>query len=283
VAVSDGFPTLAELRRRRPELRAVIFNASAGPWAPGAARSSGATAFAYNPSSDGIGLSEEWVRGELLPAIRRLGLHPAPPATAPPDPEARRVAPAAIVIAVSTGGPDALEAVVGGLPAQLPVPVLVVQHMPADFTRMLAERLDRRAELQVVEAQDGDEVLAGRIYIAPGGRHMALASADGRVVVALHDGPRENSCRPAADVLFRAAADVYRAGVIAVVLTGMGEDGLRGAEAVHVAGGLVIAQSESTSVIASMPRAVAAAGLADAIVPLDELAAVLSAHALGSR
>jgi two-component system chemotaxis response regulator CheB len=186
----------------------------------------------------------------------------------------------AIVMAVSTGGPDALAAVVGRLPADLPVPILVVQHMPAEFTRLLAGRLDRESALRSVEASAGQDVLPGVIYIAPGGRHMALERTGGRVSVELHDGPPENSCRPAADVLFRSAAAVYRQNLLAVVLTGMGQDGLRGAASVRSAGGVVIAQSESSSVAVGMPGAVAAAGVAHAIVPLEDLGEALSERVL---
>jgi two-component system chemotaxis response regulator CheB len=243
---------------------------------------------------------------ELMPAFRRLGAHapraqalraPAPRAHVPraPDPDRptrtshfggslpRTAGPfAVIVIAVSTGGPDALAEVLGRFPADLPVPVLVVQHMPPGFTRLLAERLDRRAAVSVVEASAGEAVQAGHVYIAPGGRHMALARTQGRIVVALNDGPRENSCRPAADVLFRSAAELYRELVLAVVLTGMGTDGLRGAETVRAAGGWVVAQTQSTSTIGSMPGAVAAAGLANTVVRLEELGHALTAHALRS-
>jgi two-component system chemotaxis response regulator CheB len=179
---------------------------------------------------------------------------------------------------VSTGGPNALAAIVADLPPALGVPIFVVQHMPALFTRMLAERLDRVAALTVVEAADGELVVADRVYIAPGGRHLSLVDTrkgGGEVRVRLTEDPPENYCRPAADVLFRAAAAVYGPGTLAVVLTGMGHDGLRGSEAVQAAGGHVIAQSEATSVVASMPAAVAAAGLTDAVVPLDRMASEL--------
>jgi two-component system chemotaxis response regulator CheB len=130
----------------------------------------------------------------------------------------------------------------------------------------------------VVEATDGEPVVAGRVYVAPGGRHLSLSGVHGvggGVRVVLDDAPPENSCRPAVDVLFRAAAMSYGAETLALVLTGMGRDGLRGAEAVRAAGGFVVAQTEDSSVVASMPAAVAAAGLADAVVPLDEIAARL--------
>lgn len=281
VAAVDGFPTLAELRSRWPELRAVIFGGASGG---GAVRwaGPGATAFAFNPRGNGIGLSEARVRAELMPAIRRLGL-----VLADRSGERRAVLPIApagvIVIAVSTGGPDALSAVIGRLPEGLAVPILVVQHMPPDFTKLLAGRLDRQSALPVVEASAGSEVLPGHVYIAPGGRHMEIARMNEGVVVRLHDGPPENSCRPAADVLFRSAAEIYREQALAVVLTGMGRDGLRGAEAIRAAGGRVIAQSESTALIASMPGAIAAAGLANAVVALEEIGDLLTEHAIGSR
>jgi two-component system chemotaxis response regulator CheB len=290
---ADGFATLDELRRNRPELPVVVFNAVPGHALVGHAGPAvrGATSFAFNPRADGIGLSEAQVMNELMPALRRLGLraaHVAVPDRPPQRLDLGRSGPkgpgpfAAIVIAVSTGGPDALAEVVGRFPADLPVPVLVVQHMPPDFTRLLAQRLDRHAAVSVVEASAGEAVRAGQVYIAPGGRHMALTRTGGKVVVALHGGPRENSCRPAADVLFRSAAAVYREQVLAVVLTGMGTDGLRGAEAVRAAGGWVIAQTQSTSTIGSMPGAVAAAGLANTVVRLEELGHTLTAHAVRS-
>jgi two-component system chemotaxis response regulator CheB len=181
----------------------------------------------------------------------------------------------AVVIGVSTGGPNALAALVPSLPADLSVPVLIVQHMPALFTQMLAERLDRVANVAVVEAAESDAVVAGRIYIAPGGRHMTVRRTSVGVEVALQDGPPENSCRPAADVLFRSAAQVYGAGVVGVVLTGMGSDGLRGCEVLRRAGGSVMVQDVESSVVASMPAAVVGAGLAHAVLPLEEIGPAL--------
>jgi two-component system chemotaxis response regulator CheB len=189
----------------------------------------------------------------------------------------------AVVVAVSTGGPNALAEIVPALPADLPVPVFVVQHMPELFTKMLAERLDRAAPIGVVEASDGESVVPGRLYLAPGGHHLALARSGADVTIALNDGPKENSCRPAADVLFRSAADVYGGEVLAVVLTGMGRDGLRGSEHVRAAGGCVIAQTPSSAVVASMPQAVAEAGIADAVIPLDAIAAEVARRVTEGR
>jgi two-component system, chemotaxis family, protein-glutamate methylesterase/glutaminase len=282
----DGLEALAEIRRGHPELPVIIYShlTTRAAAATLNALALGATDFALKPSADGIGLAEESVRLELLPLIRALvapsDRAPTPVSGLPPAPRREL---SAVVVAVSTGGPNALAAVISRLPADLPVPVLIVQHMPPQFTRALAERLDRGSAVSVVEAVAGDEVVAGRVYIAPGGRHMALSGSAGRVVVVLHDGPPENFCRPAADVLFRAAVDVYGAQVLAVVMTGMGHDGLAGAKAVRDAGGMVIAQSEASSVIASMPGAVADAGLAAAVVPLGNLSSVLTRWVSGSR
>ena len=282
----DGLETLAAIRSRYPKLPVIIFShlSSAGASATLEALALGATDFALKPSANGIGLAEQHVRDELVHRVMALfpqartmvtpsPVHPSPSLAS--SRSSRSTPIAAIVVAVSTGGPNALAELVPALPHDLPVPMLIVQHMPPVFTNMLAQRLDRIAAISVCEAGHGDEVLPGRIYIAPGGRHMTVAGSQGHVRVELSDGPSENSCRPAADVLFRSAAEIFGAGTLAVVLTGMGCDGLRGAEAVRAAGGPVLAQCEATSVIASMPGAVAAAGLADAVVPLDQLASQL--------
>jgi two-component system chemotaxis response regulator CheB len=278
----DGFETLVEIRRTNPTLPVIIFShlTSAGAAATLEALARGATAFALKPSADGIGVAVAQVRDDLLPLI--LAMQP-PPSTASPSPIAREprqratTTVSAMVIAVSTGGPNALAAIVPELPDDLGIPIFIVQHMPPVFTKMLAERLDRLGALTVVEATDGELALPGMVYVAPGGRHMSLSGtkADRNVCIQLTDTPPENSCRPAADVLFRTAAAAYGAETLAVVLTGMGNDGLRGSEAVRAAGGRVIAQTEASAVVASMPAAVAAAGLADAVVSLDDMAAEL--------
>src|SRR5262249_23678321 len=150
-------------------------------------------------------------------------------------------------------------------------------HMPALFTQALAERLDRISDRKIVEASDAEPVVAGRVYIAPGGRHLTLRRVSASPVEgALDDGAPENSCRASVDVLFRSAAQAYGAGSVAVVLTGMGSDGRRGCEAIHRAGGTVLCQDAASSVVASMPLAVAEAGLAHAVLPLDDLGPTLA-------
>ncbi|HWB07750.1 MAG TPA: CheB methylesterase domain-containing protein, partial [Pirellulales bacterium] len=177
-----------------------------------------------------------------------------------------------LVIGCSTGGPNALAALIPELPADLPVPVLIVQHMPPVFTRSLSERLDAKSEIAVKEAAPGDVVDVGHAYLAPGDYHLEVQRRSLRPVLQTHQGPPENSCRPAVDVLFRSAVQVYGAGVLGVVLTGMGQDGLRGCELIREAGGQVVVQDEATSVVWGMPGFVARAGLADRILPLDQIA-----------
>jgi two-component system chemotaxis response regulator CheB len=145
--------------------------------------------------------------------------------------------------------------------------------MPELFTKLLAERLDAMAKVQVCEAEAGQFVKQGVVYIAPGGHHMETVRSADRVQLRLHDGPPENSCRPAADVLFRSVAQCYGGGVLAVVLTGMGQDGLRGCEVLREAGAQVITQDEASSIVWGMPRAVTEAGLAEMVLPLEAIAA----------
>jgi two-component system, chemotaxis family, protein-glutamate methylesterase/glutaminase len=181
------------------------------------------------------------------------------------------VARAVVAVVASTGGPGALAEMLPGLPADLPAAVLVVQHMPAAFTGPLAQRLDRAAAMPVGEAVDGELLLRGRAYVAPGGRHMGLVrDADG-VRVHLTDGDPLWGVRPAADLLFAAAARCFGPAVTAVVMTGMGRDGAEGCRLVRAAGGVVLAQDQASSVIAGMPRA--AAPWASSVLPLEALAA----------
>jgi len=150
-------------------------------------------------------------------------------------------------------------------------PVLIVQHMPASFTAQLAERLTKICGLSVREASDGAALAPGDILLAPGGRHLAVAGSGDAPRVKLTDEPPENSCRPAADVLFRTAAQLWGAGTLGVVLTGMGRDGLAGSRAIVEAGGEVLAQDEFSSVVWGMPGEVVRAGLADAVLPLGQI------------
>lgn len=177
----------------------------------------------------------------------------------------------AVCIGVSTGGPEALMQVFGTFNAPLSVPIFIVQHMPADFTTLLAARLSATGVMTVKEAEEGEIAEPGMVYIAPGGFHMTVSRPGTKTIIHLNTEPPENSCRPAVDVLFRTAADVYGNSLLTVMLTGMGYDGLKGSQVVKEKGGQLIAQDEATSVIWGMPGAVVQAGLADAVLPLDKI------------
>ncbi len=198
-----------------------------------------------------------------------------------------------IVIGVSTGGPSALELLLPRLPADLPVPVLIVQHMPKLFTGALAERLDQSCSLRVKEAYEGAVLGPGTVWLAPGDTHMEVGqgAADmvsaGMVQVRLHRDAPVNYCRPSVDQLFHSAVRVYGPGTLALVMTGMGADGLAGARAVHEAGGVVLTQDEDSSVVWGMPGRVTQAGIAHAMLPLlslaDELTARVRVGRIGHR
>jgi two-component system chemotaxis response regulator CheB len=176
-----------------------------------------------------------------------------------------------VVIGASTGGPNALAELLPTFPADWSVPIAIVQHMPGDFTARLAERLTEKSRLAVREGAAGELLASAPAWVAPGGHHLLLRREGRAVRLALNQEPPVNSCRPSVDVLFRSATDVYGPGVLAVVLTGMGEDGLRGCECVRAAGGQVLVQDQASSVVWSMPGAVAQAGLADQVLPLKHL------------
>src|SRR5438876_1234897 len=193
-------------------------------------------------------------------------------------------APRALLIGSSTGGPQALMAMVTELgPVIDRFPVLITQHMPPTFTTILAEHLARSSRRPAREALDGEIIKVGQIYLAPGARHMRVAGHGSDAVIALDDGPAVNFCKPAVDPLFTSAIDVWQGGVLAVVLTGMGSDGMRGGKEIVAAGGSVIAQDEASSVVWGMPGAAANAGICAAVLPLDQIAPKLVRLFSGDR
>lgn len=179
--------------------------------------------------------------------------------------------PVALAIGSSTGGPNALQQVLRAMPAPLCVPVFITQHMPATFTAMLAQNLTRETGHKCSEAQHGESVEAGRVYIAPGDYHMTAVRDASRVILRLNQQPKENFCRPAVDPMLHSLSVTYQRPLLVSILTGMGHDGLRGAEIVVKAGGNVVAQDEASSVVWGMPGAVAKAGLCCSIVPLSQM------------
>lgn len=182
-----------------------------------------------------------------------------------------------VVIGISTGGPQALRQVIPRFPATFPVPIAVVLHMPIGYTEMYAQRLNEISELDVVEAKDGDEIRPGAMFLAPAGRHLMFRrGSDGTVRARLDLRPADTPHRPAVDVLFRSAADVYGARVLGVVMTGMGNDGVIGSAHIKAKGGRIATEAESSCIVYGMPRAVVEAGVSDRVAPLSEMASTIT-------
>lgn len=288
----NGLETVRKIRETHPKLPIVMFSTltERGAETTLEALNAGANDYVTKPANVGsVSVAKEMVKRELLSRIHALTSKELPTATfrpraspvtlatplgsSPLRPLGGAGAGAAIgilAIGVSTGGPNALAALLPQLPAEFPVPIVIVQHMPPLFTKLLAQRLDSQCRLRVHEASAGMAVERGHIYLAPGNYHMELSAELGLSLV-VHQGPHENSCRPAVDPLFRSVVKVFGSKTLGVILTGMGQDGLRGCEGIREAGGQVLAQDQASSVVWGMPGYVAQAGLADAVVPLSEM------------
>lgn len=277
--VMSGLETLAALRKTHPRLPVIMFSrfTQKGVEATVHALTLGADDYVPKPG-DGLDVGR-CIEELLIPKIKLLAQRRRPPAgscshsaaNAPAAPAQRKGPVQIVVIGTSTGGPNALAELLPALPADWQVPIGIVQHMPPDFTARLAERLSEKSRLRVREAAAGEPISASQAWVARGDYHLTVRPEGKGVRLALHQGPPVNGCRPAVDVLFRSAAEVYGPGVLAVVLTGMGQDGLRGCEQVKAAGGQILVQDEASSVVWSMPGAVAGAGLADRVLPLQHL------------
>lgn len=289
----DGLAVLRILRERYPKLPVVMFSSltERGATATLDALGLGARDYVTKPSNmRSVAEGRECIRRELVPKIKGLcGFLLPPPATSD-RPAATRswgwrelVPCELVVIGTSTGGPNALASVLPALPGDFPVPVVVVQHMPPTFTRFLAERLDANCDLHVVEAESDQPLRAGTIFIAPGDFHLELYPRGTRMRLRTLQTPPENSCRPSVDVLFRSAAEVFGKSTLAVIMTGMGQDGLRGSEALHASGATVLAQDEATSVVWGMPGFVVQAGLAEKVLPLNSIGPEIARRVLESH
>ncbi len=205
------------------------------------------------------------------PGARAAAMPPRPPSPPKPKGSYRLVA-----IGTSTGGPVALQEVLTRLPANFPLPIVLIQHMPASFTPAFAQRLDKLSAISVKEAADGDVLKPGTAYLAPGGTQMELTGSRGHVSLRVYPGTVGQTYKPSVDITFRSASEVYKGDVLAVVLTGMGADGREGARALKAQGATVWAQDEATSVIYGMPAAIAEAGLADRILALNTVGPALT-------
>jgi two-component system chemotaxis response regulator CheB len=274
----DGIQTLGEIRRRFPRVKVIMVSnlTQRGASITVEALFQGASDYVTKATrTSSPDEARKYLSEQLLPKARAIVGSPVVDSGTPrptfetPVRRSCTATPAEIVvIGSSTGGPNALTEVLSSLPADFPVPIVIVQHLPANFTPFLARRLDAAGPLAVHEATTGDSLIPGQAWIAPGDRHLEVHATSAGFELRTTDGPLVNSCRPAADVLFTSAAAACGASTLAVVLTGMGQDGLAGCRAIRKAGGQVIAQDRETSVVWGMPGQVTGAGLADAVLPV---------------
>ena len=280
----DGLATLREIRKTYPDVCVIMFSTltERGTAATIEALTAGADDYVTKAANVGsLDQSLANLRHELVPKIKQFFTEEAPPLSSPSRPISKipvtgklpkiNVKRQIVVLGVSTGGPSALAEIIPLVPRDFPLPILIVQHMPPVFTKLLAERLGSKASVKVAEAVDGSPLQPGTVLIAPGDYHLEIRRTPAGRTAALSKGAPENSCRPAADVLFRSAAESYGSGCIAAVLTGMGQDGLRGVEHLKAKGAFVIAQDQASSVVWGMPGYVARAGLADTVLPLHSI------------
>lgn len=284
----DGLTALRQMRRSHPKTRVIMFSSltERGAKETLEALALGASDYFAKPTgSGGLAETQRLIHENLAPSIRALCPRKAIPTAA----SASTVLPARsasganlssvikssridiVAIGASTGGPNALADLFATFPADFPVPIVIVQHMPPMFTKLLGERLARLSPIAANEAVGGEELLPRRALIAPGDYHMVVVRDGNKHRALVQQEPPENSCRPAVDPLFRSVASIYGARSLGVILTGMGKDGLRGSQAIASAGGQILAQDEASSVVWGMPGFVAKAGIADKVLPLSEI------------
>lgn len=281
--VMDGLTALSRIQREFPHIHVVMASGLTYEGAETTVKSLalGAAGCIAKPSARNTTESIDMLARELVPLIRALGgrdqtAHVAPMCAAPNRPQPVRrtsqVHPSILVIGASTGGPKALTTVLSALPTDFPLPVLIVQHMPPMFTPMLAKHLAQDSGRPCQEGIDGGKIEKYHTYVAPGDFHMQIDKRGGFMVTTLNQEPAEHYCRPSVNPLFRSAADWYGNSVLAVMLTGMGEDGIEGTRTIVSRGGYVIAQDQATSVVWGMPGAVVRENLANETLPLDMIA-----------
>lgn len=282
----DGLGVLRELRRQNLPTGAIMLSAltATGARQTTAALALGGFDFVLKPAHDSPEKNVNDLRQNLLPKLKAFAAARRQENTSPPklqsigkptvrgrSPAGRR--PEIIVIGISTGGPAALARILPQLPVDLPVPIVVVQHMPPMFTRSLADDLHKACQLTVREAESGLRVQAGHVYIAPGGKQTKLIGSSVGTLLRVTDDPPEKNCRPSADYLFRSAAETYGSRTLAIIMTGMGDDGCAGCRVLKAQGATILAQDEASCVVYGMPRHIVREGLADEICPLNEIPA----------
>ncbi|NKC30946.1 protein-glutamate methylesterase/protein-glutamine glutaminase [Falsiroseomonas selenitidurans] len=291
----DGMTALPLLLKAAPRTAVIVASALSqrGAAATMSALRAGAVDYVPKPSAAAGGMNGGQFQAELVAKVKGWARMRRAPGRAlqaathrilSPRVGAQATRPKVIGIGSSTGGPQALAVLVAKLDRPLGVPLVVVQHMPAGFTTLLADHLNRIGTLPCSEAREAEPLVAGRLYLAPGDRHLMVKEAGSGLVVQLGDGPPENFCRPAVDPMLRSLVATCQGRVLAAILTGMGSDGLAGCRAVVGAGGAVLAQDEATSVVWGMPGAVARAGIASAILNVEDIAGrIMAAGADGKR
>jgi two-component system chemotaxis response regulator CheB len=280
--VMDGLTALPMILEEFPGVRVIMASALTfeGAETSVQALALGAAACIAKPVANSTSASIDQLSRELVPLVKALvkpePASPSASALGMKGPSRRPMSastPAVVVIGTSTGGPAALSLVLRGLSADFPLPILIVQHMPPLFTPMLAKHLQQDGGRPCTEAVDGAPIQRGHTYVAPGDFHLYVDKQGARLVTGLNQAPPEHYCRPSVNPLFESAAQWYGRGVLAVMLTGMGEDGIEGTRKVVELGGTVIAQDQASSVVWGMPAAVVREELADQVLPLDCVAA----------
>ena len=292
--VMDGLNTLKAMRAAGRTLPIIMFSTltERGAEATIDALASGASDYVAKPAGTGdYNAARERIREAPVPRIKALCRSPRPalksetaavrPKTLPCKKWTEPVG--LVAIGCSTGGPNALAQVLPAIPHDFPAPILVVQHMPPAFTRFLAQRLTSLCQLPVEEAEEGTTLKPGTISVAPGGYHLVVQGREPQTKMHITQDAPENSCRPSVDVLFRSVAQIFSGRALAVVLTGMGQDGLRGCEALASIGGEIIVQDEATSVVWGMPGFVAREGLADSVLPISDVGPRIVQRVLARR
>lgn len=286
--VMDGLTALPHILTEFPQTRVIMASALTREGAEPTVRALalGAAGCIAKPTATSVSASIEQLGDELIPLVKALGQSlvgektsvAAVPVERRPLVRVGRFRPDIIVIGSSTGGPNALSSLLSELSDDVRCPILLVQHMPATFTPMLARHLQKDSGRPCQEATNGGVIERGQIYVAPGDFHLSIGKSDGRMITLLDQGPPQHFCRPSVNPLFQAAAEWYSHRVLAVMLTGMGEDGIEGTRAVSARSGFIIAQDEASSVVWGMPGAVVREGLADEVLPLNQIAGAI-AHA----
>jgi two-component system chemotaxis response regulator CheB len=299
--VMDGLTALPKMLERDPQLKVIMASTLTRRNAEISLRAlqSGASDYVAKPTSTAELTAAQDFKRELVDKVKALGRARRGGADEPvvealerrrAVPTATKIfnkpivlrampatlRPAVLAIGSSTGGPQALFEVLSNLGGAVKVPILISQHMPATFTAILAEHIDKQAGIPCKEAADGEPVVGGRAYIAPGNYHMGVVSRGAEKFIQLNQSPPENFCRPAVDVMLRSIVEAYRERVLVLILTGMGQDGLKGSEAVVSRGGVVMAQDRDSSVVWGMPGAVATGGLCSSVLPLAEIGPFLA-------